>query len=259
MNILKKRENCGKRLTIKQLWIISSSLFFLLVMFLNVSTATANPLLQMEDLSCEVMPTKEIRITSDSVQLSEKDKTWLISVDGDVSMNGKLLTLTSEQQNRARAHQKQLRQDLPWLKNSAQKLINENIALLDSAIVEQLGEKSGLRAELQKFKPTVNQFFESIIREDNKEMHFSAIAINNIEDRIQELVNQHGGSLIQTAMTEYTTSQLFKPKSQRISLDKLVDLLNAKFAGQEKQARAILKTTCEKFADWKNAESQFIK
>ncbi|PDP72270.1 hypothetical protein CLI81_10535, partial [Porphyromonas gingivalis] len=66
------------------------------------------------EYQCSVKPQDDVIINPQSVQVVGASGNLVISPDGDVTRNGKTLTLTDAQRQRAFRYQSDLRKDLPW-------------------------------------------------------------------------------------------------------------------------------------------------
>lgn len=67
------------------------------------------------EYQCSVKPQDDVIISPQSVQIVGASGNLQISPDGDVTRNGKTLTLTDAQRQQAFRYQTALRKDLPWI------------------------------------------------------------------------------------------------------------------------------------------------
>lgn len=78
------------------------------------------------EYQCSVKPQDDVIISPQSVQIVGASGNLQISPDGDVTRNGKTLTLTDAQRQQAFRYQTALRKDLPWIDQGAQQRLEKS-------------------------------------------------------------------------------------------------------------------------------------
>ncbi|SES63073.1 DUF2884 family protein [Thorsellia anophelis] len=237
--------------------IIGAVLGFLCLTHTNLSQA--NDMFALEKIGCPIMPTKNITITDKTVSLSQNSDTWLISRDGSMTLNGKFVNLSENEQNKAEQFQQTVRDDLPNLLSTTHTLIDTNLEKLDTTIVDTLGKNSQLREKIKELKPIIFEELNQVINDKNNEVNLSIANLSAINENIESLSKKHGQEILKIALSEIAMKQLLAPKDQRINLSDLQNTLKERFASEDKKARALLETSCDMFANWQTLESGFIK
>ena len=130
------------------------------------------------EYQCSVKPQDDVIISPQSVQIVRASGNLQISPDGDVTRNGKTLTLTDAQRQQAFRYQTALRKDLPWIDQGAQQRLEKARVSLDKVIVQQLGSSSNVRNRLTTLSEQLKQQMARIIekRSDGLAFHHQAIA-----------------------------------------------------------------------------------
>ncbi|AAM86885.1 hypothetical protein y3335 [Yersinia pestis KIM10+] len=130
------------------------------------------------EYQCSVKPQDDVIISPQSVQIVGASGNLQISPDGDVTRNGKTLTLTDAQRQQAFRYQTALRKDLPWIDQGAQQRLEKARVSLDKVIVQQLGSSSNVRNRLTTLSEQLKQQMARIIekRSDGLAFHHQAIA-----------------------------------------------------------------------------------
>lgn len=159
------------------------------------------------DYQCSVKPQDDVIISPQSVQIVGASGNLQISPDGDVTRNGKALTLTNAQRQQAFRYQTALRKDLPWIDQGAQQRLEKARVSLDKVIIQQLGSNSNVRNRLTTLNDQLKQQMSRIIEKRNDGLTFHHKAIDDVEKDGRQLVQQSMGGVLQDSLNEMGVKQ----------------------------------------------------
>ncbi|AJJ03805.1 hypothetical protein BZ17_3390 [Yersinia pseudotuberculosis IP 32953] len=159
------------------------------------------------EYQCSVKPQDDVIISPQSVQIVGASGNLQISPDGDVTRNGKTLTLTDAQRQKAFRYQTALRKDLPWIDQGAQQRLEKARVSLDKVIVQQLGSSSNVRNRLTTLSEQLKQQMARIIEKRSDGLAFHHQAIAQVEKDGRELVQQSMGGVLQDSLNEMGVKQ----------------------------------------------------
>lgn len=159
------------------------------------------------EYQCSVKPQDDVIISPQSVQVVGASGNLQISPDGDVTRNGKTLTLTDAQRQQAFRYQTALRKDLPWIEQGAQQRLEKARVSLDKIIVQQLGSSSNVRNRLTTLNEQLKQQMGRIIEQRSDGLAFHHQAIDQVEKEGRELVQQSLGGVLQDSLNEMGVKQ----------------------------------------------------
>lgn len=159
------------------------------------------------DYQCSVKPQDDVIISPQSVQVVGASGNLQISPDGDVTRNGKTLTLTDAQRQQAFRYQTALRKDLPWIDQGAQQRLEKARVSLDKVIVQQLGSNSNVRNRLTTLNEQLKQQMSRIIEKRSDGLTFHHKAIDEVEKDGRQLVQQSMGGVLQDSLNEMGVKQ----------------------------------------------------
>ncbi|HFF8641282.1 TPA: DUF2884 domain-containing protein [Yersinia enterocolitica] len=159
------------------------------------------------DYQCSVKPQDDVIISPQSVQVVGASGNLQISPDGDVTRNGKTLTLTDAQRQQTFRYQTALRKDLPWIDQGAQQRLEKARVSLDKVIVQQLGSSSNVRNRLTTLNDQLKQQMSRIIEKRSDGLTFHHKAIDEVEKDGRQLVQQSMGGVLQDSLNEMGVKQ----------------------------------------------------
>ncbi|CNF79438.1 DUF2884 domain-containing protein [Yersinia intermedia] len=159
------------------------------------------------EYQCSVKPQDDVIISPQSVRIVGASGNLQISPDGDVTRNGKTLTLTDAQRQQAFRYQTALRKDLPWIDQGAQQHLEKARVSLDKVIVQQLGSSSNVRNRLTTLNDQLKQQMNRIIEKRSDGLTFHHQAIDQVEKDGRQLVQQSMGGVLQDSLNEMGVKQ----------------------------------------------------
>lgn len=175
-----------------------------LIAFSLLACATS----QAADYNCSVTPKDDIFMTPDNVQVVGRSGDLKITPNGDVTLNGQKVALTSEQQQQALRYQSAIRQDLPWIKKESEEKLATSRKSLDKVVVKVIGSDSNIRNRLTKLEKDLNGQINQIIETRSNGYAFYHEGIKKVEASGRELVNESLGGILQDSINEMGRKQL---------------------------------------------------
>ncbi|CAG9412145.1 DUF2884 domain-containing protein [Providencia alcalifaciens] len=175
-----------------------------LIAFSLLACATS----QAADYNCSVTPKDDIFMTPDNVQVVGRSGDLKITPNGDVTLNGQKVALTSEQQQQALRYQSAIRQDLPWIKKESEEKLAASRKSLDKVVVKVIGSDSNIRNRLTKLEKDLNGQINQIIETRSNGYAFYHEGIKKVEASGRELVNESLGGILQDSINEMGRKQL---------------------------------------------------
>ncbi|KAA5965760.1 DUF2884 domain-containing protein [Pantoea sp. M_9] len=159
------------------------------------------------DYQCSVNPQDDVVITPQSVQVVGSNGNLTMTPQGDVTFNGKKITVDNAARQQAIDYQSALRRDLPWVSNGAKTRLERGRAALDKVIVEKLGSDSNVRNRLTTLDGQLKQQMNRIIEQRQDGLTFHHQAINQVRADGQKLVQSTLGGVLQDSLNEMGTQQ----------------------------------------------------
>lgn len=160
------------------------------------------------EFQCSAKPQDDVVIKQDSVQVVGASGNLLISPNGDLSQNGKEVSLTAKQRQEAVDYQAALRRDLPWINQGAKAHLEKARVAMDGVIVKQLGPESNVRNRLKTLDGQLKEQMNRIIEQRPDALVFHHQAIDRVQQDGQQLIDQTMGGVMQDSMNEMGSRQL---------------------------------------------------
>lgn len=159
------------------------------------------------DYQCSVNPQDDVVITAQSVQVVGSKGNLTMTPQGDVTFNGKAVSVDNAARQQAIDYQNALRRDLPWVNSGAKTRLERGRAALDNVIVEKLGSDSNVRNRLTTLDGQLKQQMNRIIEQRQDGLTFHHQAINQVRADGQKLVQSTLGGVLQDSLNEMGTQQ----------------------------------------------------
>lgn len=160
------------------------------------------------EYQCSVRPQDDVIISPQTVQVVGASGNLQITADGDVTRDGKALSLNDSQRQKAFSYQNALRKDLPWIDQGAQQHLEKARVALDKVIVQQLGDSSNVRNRLTTLNDQLKQQMNRIIEHRNDGLTFHHKAIAQVEQDGRNIVQQSMGGVLQDSLNEMGVKQV---------------------------------------------------
>lgn len=160
------------------------------------------------EYQCSVRPQDDVIISPQTVQVVGASGNLQITADGDVTRNGKALSLNDSQRQKAFSYQNALRKDLPWIDQGAQQHLEKARVALDKVIVQQLGDSSNVRNRLTTLNDQLKQQMNRIIEHRSDGLTFHHQAIAQVEQDGRNIVQQSMGGVLQDSLNEMGVKQV---------------------------------------------------
>ncbi|MGF6190456.1 DUF2884 domain-containing protein [Serratia sp. 2723] len=160
------------------------------------------------EYQCSVRPQDDVIISSQTVQVVGTSGNLQITADGDVTRDGKALSLNDNQRQKAFSYQNALRKDLPWIDQGAQQHLEKARVALDKVIVQQLGTDSNVRNRLTTLNDQLKQQMNRIIEHRSDGLTFHHKAIAQVEQDGRNIVQQSMGGVLQDSLNEMGVKQV---------------------------------------------------
>ncbi|MFN3066982.1 DUF2884 domain-containing protein [Serratia sp. J2] len=160
------------------------------------------------EYQCSVRPQDDVIISPQTVQVVGAGGNLQITADGDVTRDGKALSLNDNQRQKAFSYQNALRKDLPWIDQGAQQHLETARVALDKVIVQQLGTDSNVRNRLTTLNDQLKQQMNRIIEHRSDGLTFHHKAIAQVEQDGRNIVQQSMGGVLQDSLNEMGVKQV---------------------------------------------------
>ncbi|MEX2941294.1 DUF2884 domain-containing protein [Serratia fonticola] len=160
------------------------------------------------EYQCSVRPQDDVIISPQTVQVVGASGNLQITADGDVTRDGKALSLNDSQRQKAFSYQSALRKDLPWIDQGAQQHLEKARVALDKVIVQQLGTDSNVRNRLTTLNDQLKQQMNRIIEHRSDGLTFHHKAIAQVEQDGRNIVQQSMGGVLQDSLNEMGVKQV---------------------------------------------------
>nr|WP_314266366.1 DUF2884 family protein [uncultured Moellerella sp.] len=192
---------------------------------------------------CSISLNDDIIITPQTVQVVGASGDMSITPDGGVTRNGKTLTLTDEQKQKAIRYQSLVRADMPWIKQETEKKLSSSRQTMDKVVIQVIGQDSNVRNRLVKLEKDINNQLGQVIESGNGSLAFRHQAVKQVETNGRKLVNDSLGGMLQDSINEMSRKQLLSGGNSQQGLQGLLGNLGG------------LQTELE--AEWKKQELSF--
>ncbi|CAI1918994.1 YggN family protein [Serratia fonticola] len=160
------------------------------------------------EYQCSVRPQDDVIISPQTVQVVGASGNLQITADGDVTRDGKALSLNDSQRQKAFSYQNALRKDLPWIDQGAQQHLEKARVALDKVIVQELGTDSNVRNRLTTLNDQLKQQMNRIIEHRTDGLTFHHKAIAQVEQDGRNIVQQSMGGVLQDSLNEMGVKQV---------------------------------------------------
>ncbi|HHQ6568460.1 TPA: DUF2884 domain-containing protein [Serratia fonticola] len=160
------------------------------------------------EYQCSVRPQDDVIISLQTVQVVGASGNLQITADGDVTRDGKALSLNDSQRQKAFSYQNALRKDLPWIDQGAQQHLEKARVALDKVIVQELGTDSNVRNRLTTLNDQLKQQMNRIIEHRSDGLTFHHKAIAQVEQDGRNIVQQSMGGVLQDSLNEMGVKQV---------------------------------------------------
>lgn len=159
------------------------------------------------DYQCDVNPQDDVVIKPQNVQVIGASGSLLITPNGDVSQNGKEITLSAKQRQEAIDYQASLRRELPWIDQGATAHLEKGRIALDRVIVQQLGSESNVRNRLTTLDTQLKQQLNRIIEHRTDGLTFHHQAVEQVKQDGRRILEQSMGGVMQDSLNEMGIKQ----------------------------------------------------
>ena len=176
--------------------------------WIAVLSLGAASLASAEGYQCSVTPQDDLVITPAYVQVIGKSGEMKITPDGQITRDGKSLTLSAAQSADAKRYQSGVRQDVPWIKQQAVNRIGKSRQAVDKVLIKEMGQDSKLRGHLTTLEADLNKQVDRIIETRPDGYAFHHQAIKQVEQDGRAQIQQRLGGMLQDAINEIGRKQL---------------------------------------------------
>src|SRR5471030_52803 len=159
------------------------------------------------DYQCAVQPKEDVVIKPQTVQVVGTSSDLLITPNGNVTLNGKEVTLSAKQRQEAIDYQASLRRDLPWIDQGATAHLEKGRVAMDKVIVQQLGSESNVRNRLTTLDTQLKQQMNRIIEHRPDGLTFHHQAIEQVKQDGRRILEQSMGGVMQDSLNEMGVKQ----------------------------------------------------
>ncbi|KEY60697.1 DUF2884 domain-containing protein [Serratia sp. DD3] len=213
---------------------------------------------------CNVRPQDDVIITPHQVQVVGASGDLNISPDGDVTHNGKVMSLNDNQRQKAFSYQQALRKDLPLIEQGAQQHLEKARVALDNVIVKQLGSSSNVRNRLTTLNTQLKQQMNRVIERRSDGLAFHHKAINQVEQDSRNIVQQSLGGVLQDSLNEMGIKQVANAAGNPLqalmgNLGGLQQAIKNEWSSQEQGFQNFGRDVCNRVSALENQRKGLIK
>lgn len=213
---------------------------------------------------CNVRPQADVIITPQQVQVVGTSGDLNISLDGDVTHNGKVISLNDNQRQKAFSYQQALRKDLPWIEQGAQQHLEKARVALDNVIVKQLGSSSNVRNRLTTLNTQLKQQMNRVIEHRSDGLAFHHQAIAQVEQDSRNIVQQSLGGVLQDSLNEMGIKQVANAAGNPLqalmgNLGGLQQAIKNEWSSQEQEFQNFGRDVCNRVNALENQRKGLIK
>ncbi|MBK5144412.1 DUF2884 family protein [Budviciaceae bacterium BWR-B9] len=159
---------------------------------------------------CNVKPQDDIFINQDTVKVAGASGELVIGKNGDVTRNGKVLTLSDAARAQAVSYQTNLRTDLPYINDGVRSRLKTAQGALDNVIVKQLGTESNVRKRLVTLSSELTKEMEKVLEPRAEGLAFHHQAVSQVEANGQAIMQNTLGGVLQDSINELGIQQVAK-------------------------------------------------
>ncbi|WP_179038291.1 DUF2884 family protein [Limnobaculum xujianqingii] len=159
---------------------------------------------------CNVKPQDDIFINQDTVKVAGASGELVIGKNGDVTRNGKVLTLSDAARAQAVSYQTNLRTDLPYINDGVRSRLKIAQSALDNVIVKQLGTESNVRKRLVTLSSELTKEMEKVLEPRPGGLAFHHQAVSQVEANGQVIMQNTLGGVLQDSINELGIQQVAK-------------------------------------------------
>ncbi|MBK5073500.1 DUF2884 family protein [Budviciaceae bacterium CWB-B4] len=159
---------------------------------------------------CNVKPQDDIFINQDTVKVAGASGELVIGKNGDVTRNGKVLTLSDAARAQAVSYQTNLRTDLPYINDGVRSRLKIAQGALDNVIVKQLGTESNVRKRLVTLSSELTKEMEKVLEPRPEGLAFHHQAVSQVEANGQVIMQNTLGGVLQDSINELGIQQVAK-------------------------------------------------
>ncbi|MCD1127242.1 DUF2884 family protein [Jinshanibacter sp. LJY008] len=159
---------------------------------------------------CNVKPQDDIFINKDTVKIAGASGELVIGKNGDVTRNGKVLTLSDAARAQAVSYQTNLRTDLPYINDGVRSRLKTAQGALDNVIVKQLGSESNVRKRLVTLSSELTKEMEKVLEPRAEGLAFHHQAVSQVEANGQVIMQNTLGGVLQDSINELGIQQVAK-------------------------------------------------
>ncbi|PVZ83386.1 hypothetical protein C9426_26730 [Serratia sp. S1B] len=213
---------------------------------------------------CNVRPQDDVIITPQQVQVVGASGELNISPDGDVTRNGKAVSLSDNQRQKAFSYQQALRKDLPWIEQGAQQHLEKARVALDKVIVKQLGSGSNVRNRLTTLNTQLKQQMNRVIEHRSDGLAFHHQALTQVEQDSRNIVQQSLGGVLQDSLNEMGAKQMANATGNPLqalmgNLGGLQQAIKNEWSSQEQEFQNFGRDVCNRVTALENQRNGLIK
>ncbi|QBH95406.1 DUF2884 family protein [Limnobaculum zhutongyuii] len=215
---------------------------------------------------CNVKPQDDIFINQDTVKVAGASGELVIGKNGDVTRNGKVLTLSDAARAQAVSYQTNLRTDLPYINDGVRSRLKTAQGALDSVIVKQLGTESNVRKRLVTLSSELTKEMEKVLEPRAEGLAFHHQAVSQVEANGQVIMQNTLGGVLQDSINELGIQQVAKAgKSSNPlqavlgSLGGLQQQIKDEWKKQEKDFNQFGKEACGKVTVLEQQRADLLK
>ncbi|WP_302795802.1 DUF2884 domain-containing protein [Hafnia paralvei] len=214
---------------------------------------------------CNVKPQDDIIVNPQQVQIVGASGNLTIDKNGNMTRDGKAVTLSTKAQQQAVNLQSGIRKDFPWIDEGAQTRLEKARVSLDKVIVEQVGSDSNIRNRLTKLDSQLKEQMQRILEKRSDGYTFHHQAISKVEQEGQNLVNQTMGGVLQDSINEMGLKQAANATSdnplQAImgNLGGLQQAIRSEWSKQEDDFKSFGKDVCSRITTLDSQRQALLK
>ena len=216
------------------------------------------------EYQCSVRPQDDVIISPQTVQVVGASGNLQITADGDVTRDGKALSLNDSQRQKAFSYQNALRKDLPWIDQGAQQHLEKARVALDKVIVQQLGDSSNVRNRLTTLNDQLKQQMNRIIEHRSDGLTFHHKAIAQVEQDGRNIVQQSMGGVLQDSLNEMGVKQVANSNGNPLqaimgNLGGLQQAIKNEWNNQEQDFQNFGRDVCNRVTALENQRKDLVK
>lgn len=216
--------------------------------------------------NCNLKPQDDIFINSQSVKVAGASGELVIAKNGDVTRNGKTLTLSATAREQALSYQANIRTTLPYVNEGVRSRLKIAQESLDGIIVKQLGTDSNVRKRLTTLSADLTKELEKVLEPGTEGLVFHHQAVNQVEANGRTLLNNTLGGVLQDSINELGVKQIANVAKSDNPLQALLGNLGGlqqdiqnEWKKQEKDFDSFSKDACGRATQLEQQRANLIK